>query len=166
VLGIRAYDTRDDVKKNNPRLLDYARNGGTLMVQYNTDPASFNAGNYMPYSANLSRARVSVEESPITVLDPKNPVFHYPNPINEGDFSGWVQERGLYFMDKWDDKYTPLLACNDPGEPPQKGGLLVAPLGKGYYIYNAYAFFRQLPFGVPGAIRLYVNLLSVGHEAK
>ncbi|HEX8799235.1 MAG TPA: PIG-L family deacetylase [Terriglobales bacterium] len=166
VLGIRAYDTRDDVKKNNQRLLDYARNGGTLMVQYNTDPASFNAGNYMPYSADLSRARVSVEESPITVLDPKSPVFHYPNPINESDFSGWVQERGLYFMDKWDDKYTPLLASNDPGEPPQKGGLLVAPLGKGYYIYNAYAFFRQLPFGVPGAIRLYVNLLSVGHEAK
>jgi hypothetical protein len=166
VLGIRAYDTRDDVKKNNQRLLDYARHGGTLMVQYNTDPASFNAGNYMPYSANLSRARVSVEESPITVLDPKSPVFHYPNPINESDFSGWVQERGLYFMDKFDDKYTPLLASNDPGEPPQKGGLLVAPLGKGYYIYNAYAFFRQLPFGVPGAIRLYVNLLSVGHEAK
>jgi len=166
VLGIRAYDTRDDVKKNNLRLLDYARNGGTLMVQYNTDPAGFNAGNYMPYSANLSRARVSVEESPITVLDPKSPVFHYPNPINESDFSGWVQERGLYFMDKWDDKYTPLLASNDPGEAPQKGGLLVAPLGKGYYVYNAYAFFRQLPFGVPGAIRLYVNLLSVGHEAK
>ena len=166
VLGIRAYDTRDDVKKNNQRLLDYARNGGTLMVQYNTDPSSFNAGNYMPYSANLSRARVSVEESPITVLDTKSPVFHYPNPIADSDFSGWVQERGLYFMDKWDDKYTPLLACNDPGESPQKGGLLVAPLGKGYYIYNAYAFFRQLPFGVPGAIRLYVNLLSVGHEPK
>ena len=100
------------------------------------------------------------------MLDPKSPVFHYPNPINESDFSGWVQERGLYFMDKWDDKYTPLLASNDPGEAPQKGGLLVAPLGTGYAIYNAYAFFRQLPFGVPGAIRLYVNLLSVGHEAK
>jgi hypothetical protein len=166
VLGIRAYDTRDDVKKNNQRLLDYARNGGTLMVQYNTDPTSFNAGNYMPYSASLSRARVSVEESPITVLDAKSPVFHYPNLIKETDFAGWVQERGLYFMDKWDDKYTPLLACNDPGESPQKGGLLVASLGKGYYIYNAYAFFRQLPFGVPGAIRLYVNLLSVGHEPK
>jgi hypothetical protein len=166
VLGIRAYDTRDDVKKNNQRLLDYARNGGTLMVQYNTDPTSFNAGNYMPYAAELSRARVSVEESPITVLDPKSSVFHYPNPIAESDFAGWVQERGLYFMDKWDDRYTPLLACNDPSEAPQKGGLLVAPLGKGHYIYNAYAFFRQLPFGVPGAIRLYVNLLSVGHEPK
>ena len=166
VLGIRAYDTRDDVKKNNQRLLDYARNGGTLMVQYNTDPSSFNPGNYLPYPAQLSRARVSVEEAPITVLDPKSAVFHYPNFIAESDFGGWVQERGLYFMDKWADHYTPLLACNDPGESPQKGGLLVAPYGKGYYIYNAYAFFRQLPFGVPGAIRLYVNLLSVGHEPK
>ena len=154
------------MKKNNRRLLDYARNGGTLIVQYNTDPASFNAGNFLPYPAQLSRMRVSVEEAPITVLDSKSPVFHYPNEITGHDFDGWVQERGLYFMDKWDDHYTPLLACNDPGEDPQKGGLLVAPFGKGYYIYNAYAFFRQLPFGVPGAIRLYVNLLSVGHEPR
>jgi len=166
VLGIRAYDTRDDVKKNNQRLLDYVHQGGTLMVQYNTEPANFNPQNFTPYPAQLSRARVSVEESPITILDPKSPVVHYPNPIAISDFSGWVQERGLYFMDKWDDHYTPLLACNDPGEDPQKGGLLVAQYGKGYYIYNGYAFFRQLPFGVPGAIRLYVNLLSVGHEPK
>ena len=166
VLGIRAYDTRDDVKKNNQRLLEYVRNGGTVMVQYNTDPSSFNAGNYPPYPAQLSRSRVSVEEAPVTILDPNSPVFHYPNPITERDFAGWVQERGLYFMDKWDDHYTALLACNDPGESPQKGGLLVAQLGKGYYIYNGYAFFRQLPFGVPGAIRLYVNLLSVGHEPR
>ena len=166
VLGIRAYDTREDLKKNNQRLLDYARDGGTLMVQYNTDPASFNAGNFLPYSAQLSRTRVAVEEAPITVLDPKSPVFHYPNVIGQHDFDGWVQERGLYFMDKWDAHYTPLLACNDPGEDPQKGGLLIASYGKGYYIYNAYAFFRQLPFGVPGAIRLYVNLLSVGHEPR
>ena len=166
VLGIRAYDTREDVKKHNQRLLEYARNGGTLMVQYNTDPGTFNAGNYMPISAQLSRSRVTVEEGPVTVLDPKNPVFRYPNPISENDFNDWVQERGLYFMDKWDDRFTPLLACNDPGEQPQKGGLLLASYGKGFYIYNAYAFFRQLPFGVPGAIRLYVNLLSVGHEPK
>jgi len=166
VLGIRAYDTREDLKKDNQRLLDYVHNGGTLIVQYNTDPSNFNAGNFTPYPAQLSRARVAVEEAPITVLDPKSAVFHYPNLISAHDFDGWVQERGLYFMDKWDDHYTPLLACNDPGEEPQKGGLLVAPYGKGYYIYNAYAFFRQLPFGVPGAIRLYVNLLSVGHEPK
>jgi len=166
VLGIRAYDTRDDVKQNNQRLLDYARNGGTLLVQYNTSPADFNAGHYTPYSAELSRERVTVEQAPVTILDPQNPVFHYPNQITEHDFDGWVQERGLYFMDQWDSHYTPLLACNDPGQEPQKGGMLLAQYGKGYYIYTGYAFFRQLPFGVPGAIRLYVNLLSVGHEPK
>jgi len=166
VLGIRAYDTRDDVKKSNQRLLDYVKNGGTLMVQYNTSPSDFNEGHYTPYPAQLSRDRVTVEQAPVTILDPQSPVFHYPNPITEHDFDGWVQERGLYFMDQWDSHFTPLLACNDPGQQPQRGGLLLAQYGKGYYIYNGYAFFRQLPFGVPGAIRLYVNLLSVGHEAK
>ncbi len=166
VLGIRAYDTREDVAKNNQRLLDYAKNGGTLLVQYNTSPADFNAGHYTPYPASLSRERVTIEQAPVTVLDPQNAVFHYPNPITAKDFDGWVQERGLYFMDSWDQHFTALLASNDPGEPPQKGGLLLAQYGKGYYIYTGYAFFRQLPFGVPGAIRLYVNLLSVGHEPK
>jgi LmbE family N-acetylglucosaminyl deacetylase len=166
VLGIRAYDTRDDLKKNNQRLLDYVRNGGTLLVQYNTSPSDFNEGHYTPYPAQLSRERVTVEQAPVTILDPQNPVFHYPNEIAQHDFDGWVQERGLYFMDQWDPHFKPLLACNDPGEPPQKGGLLVAQYGKGYYLYTGFAFFRQLPFGVPGAIRLYVNLLSVGHEPK
>jgi LmbE family N-acetylglucosaminyl deacetylase len=166
VLGIRAYDVQDVVKKNNQRLLDYARNGGTLLVQYNTSPSDFNEGKYTPYPAQLSRERVTVEEAPVTVLDSQNPAFRYPNPITQSDFDGWVQERGLYFMDQWDSHFTPLLASNDPGEQPQKGGLLLAQYGKGYYIYTGYAFFRQLPFGVPGAIRLYVNLLSVGHEPK
>jgi LmbE family N-acetylglucosaminyl deacetylase len=166
VLGIRAYDAQDVVKKNNQRLLDYAKNGGTLLVQYNTSPSDFNEGKYTPYPAQLSRERVTVEEAPVTVLDPQSPVFRYPNPITQSDFDGWVQERGLYFMDQWDSHFTPLLASNDPGEQPQKGGLLLAQYGKGYYIYTGYAFFRQLPFGVPGAIRLYVNLLSVGHEPK
>jgi len=164
VLGIRAYDTRDDVKKNNQRLLDYVKNGGTLLVQYNTSPSDFNEGHYTPYPAQLSRERVTVEQAPVTILDPQSPVFHYPNQITQADFDGWVQERGLYFMDQWAPQFTPLLACNDPGEQPQKGGLLIAQYGKGYYIYTGYAFFRQLPFGVPGAIRLYVNLLSVGHD--
>ena len=166
VLGIRAYDTRDDVKKNNQRLLDYVSNGGTLLVQYNTSPGEFNAGHYTPFPLQLSRERVTVEEAPVTLLDPQSVVLHYPNQITMHDFDGWVQERGLYFMDQWGPEYTPLLASNDPGEQPHKGGLLVAKSGKGYYIYTGYAFFRQLPFGVPGAIRLYVNLLSVGHEPK
>jgi len=166
VLGIRAYNTREDVKKNNQRLLDYVKNGGTLLVQYNTGPTDFNPEHYTPYPADLSHTRVTDEDAPVTLLQPENKAFHYPNQITEKDFAGWVQERGLYFMDQWDPQYTPLLASNDPGEPPQKGGLLLAEYGNGYYIYTGYSFFRQLPSGVPGAIRLYVNLLSVGHAPR
>jgi hypothetical protein len=165
VLGIRAYDTQKDVAANNKRLLDYVFAGGTLVVQYNASVADFNKGNFTPFSAELSRARVSVEEAPVDILAPDDGVFHYPNEIAAKDFDGWVQERGLYFMDKWDEHFEPLLSCHDPGEDAQKGGLLRAQYGKGTYIYTGYAFFRQLPAGVPGAVRLYVNLLSAGHES-
>ena len=164
VLGIRAYDTQKEVTENNQRLLDFVAAGGTLIVQYNNGVADFNSGHFTPYPAELSRARVSVEEAAIDILAPQDEVFHYPNTITAPDFDGWVQERGLYFMDKWDEHFKPLLACHDPGEEPQKGGLLQAQYGKGIYIYTGYAFFRQLPAGVPGAVRLYVNLLSAGHE--
>ena len=164
VLGIRAYDTQKEVAANNKKLLDYVSNGGTLVVQYNTGVADFNNGHFTPYPAQLSRARVSVEEAPVEILTPEDSLLHDPNQITARDFDGWVQERGLYFMDQWDEHFKPVLACNDPGEQPQKGGLLVAQYGKGRYIYTGYAFFRQLPAGVPGAIRLYVNLLSAGHE--
>ncbi len=185
VVGIRAYDTRDDVKKYNARLLDFVKNGGTLIVQYETavydfngtatvqqtgpvppkpDPNSPIPGRYTPYPTELSRDRVSVEDAPVTILEPQNPVFHYPNAIAQSDFDGWVQERGLYFMDRWAPEYHALLSCHDPNEPERKGGLLEAKYGKGTYIYTGYAFFRQLPVGVPGAVRLFVNLLSAGHE--
>ncbi len=166
VLGIRAYDTQKDVVANNQKLLDFVSAGGTLVVQYNAAVGDFNNGHFTPYSAELSRARVSVEEAPVEILAPQDEVFHYPNQITARDFDGWVQERGLYFMDKWDDHFKPLLACHDPGEDPQKGGLLETHYGKGTYIYTGYAFFRQLPAGVPGAVRLYVNLLSAGHEKR
>jgi LmbE family N-acetylglucosaminyl deacetylase len=166
VLGIRAYDTQKDVVANNKKLLDFVSAGGTLVVQYNASWQDFNAGKFTPYPADLSRARVSVEEAPVEILAPQDSVFHYPNTITAHDFDGWVQERGLYFMSSWDDHYTPLLSCHDPKEEPQKGGLLRAQYGKGTYIYTGYAFFRQLPAGVPGAVRLYVNLLSAGHEKK
>jgi LmbE family N-acetylglucosaminyl deacetylase len=166
VLGIRAYDTQKDVAANNKKLLDFVAAGGTLVVQYNSGVADFNNGHFTPYPAELSRARVSVEEAAVDILAPEDEVFHYPNPITARDFDGWVQERGLYFMDKWDDHFKPLLACHDPGEEPQKGGLLQAKFGKGTYIYTGYAFFRQLPAGVPGAVRLYVNSLSAGHDRK
>jgi hypothetical protein len=163
VLGIRAYDTQKDVVSNNKKLLDFVAAGGTLVVQYNTGVADFNRGHFTPYSVELSRARVSVEEASVEILAPDDPVFQTPNKITARDFDGWVQERGLYFMDKWDEHFQPLLACHDPGEDQQKGGLLKAQYGKGTYIYTGYAFFRQLPAGVPGAVRLYVNLLSAGH---
>ncbi len=165
VLGIRAYDTQRDVIANNRRLLDFVQAGGRLVVQYNTlgftaAAGDFNSGKYTPYPAMLGRARVSVEEAPVAILDPANPIFHSPNEITQKDFEGWVQERGLYFMTQWDGNFTPLLESHDPGEGEQKGGLLVAHYGKGTYIYTGYAFFRQLPAGVPGAVRLFVNLVA------
>ncbi len=160
VLGIRAYDTQKDVIANNKRLLDFVQAGGRLVVQYNASAGDFNTGKFTPYPATLSRARVSVEEAPVAILDPANAIFHSPNEITQKDFEGWVQERGLYFMSQWDSNFTPLLESHDPGEGEQKGGLLVAHYGKGTYIYTGYAFFRQLPAGVPGAVRLFVNLVS------
>jgi hypothetical protein len=163
-LGIRAYDTQKDVVANNRKLLDFVASGGTLVVQYNTGVGDFNGGHLTPYPAQLSRSRVSVEEAPVDILAPDDSVFHSPNTITARDFDGWVQERGLYFMDQWDEHFKPLLACHDPGEQPQKGGLLRAQYGKGTYIYTGYAFFRQLPAGVPGAVRLFVNLLSTKND--
>lgn len=164
VVGIRAYDTRTDIREHNRRLLDYVNRGGTLIVQYNQSVGLFNDGHYTPYSATAANLRVSVEEQPVEILAPEEQVFNWPNKIGAKDFDGWVQERGLYFMSQWDPQFKPLLACNDPGEPPQKGGLLLAHYGKGIYIYSAYGFSRQLPAGVPGAIRLFVNLVSAGHQ--
>jgi len=166
IVGIRAYDTRTDVREHNRRLLDYVNNGGTLIVQYNQSTGLFNNGHYTPYPATEANVRVSVEEQPVEILGPEEQVFNWPNKITQKDFDGWVQERGLYFMSQWDPQFKPLLACNDPGEPPQKGGLLLAHYGKGIYIFSAYGFSRQLPAGVPGAIRLFVNLVSAGHEGK
>ena len=160
ILGIREYDTQKDVAANSRKLLDYVSAGGTLLVQYNAGVSDFNSGHFTPYPAQLSHARVSVEDAPVEILAPDDGVFHSPNQITGRDFEGWVQERGLYFMDQWDSNFKPLLSCHDPGEQTQKGGLLKARYGKGTYIYTGYAFFRQLPAGVPGAIRLYVNLLS------
>ncbi|MCS6816235.1 MAG: PIG-L family deacetylase [Blastocatellia bacterium] len=166
VLGIRAYDVREDVREHNRRLLDFVERGGTLLVQYNQDIAIFNGGNFTPYPATLGRGRVSVEDAPVEILLPEDRLFHWPNRITERDFQGWVQERGLYFMERWDERFTPLLASHDPGEPPLQGGLLRARYGRGTYLFTGYAFFRQLPAGVPGAIRLFVNLLYAGREGR
>jgi len=166
VLGIRAYDVRPDVREHNRRLLEFVERGGTLIVQYNQDIATFNRGNFTPYPATLGRGRVTVEEAPVEILAPEDRLFHWPNRITERDFQGWVQERGLYFMERWDDRFTPLLASQDPGEPPLRGGLLRTRYGRGTYLFTGYAFFRQVPAGVPGAVRLFINLLYAGQEER
>jgi LmbE family N-acetylglucosaminyl deacetylase len=164
VTGVRAYNVNGDLRANNQRLLQYVERGGTLIVQYNRlfsrgAEASFPFG---PYPMSDSDAdRITVEDSPLRILAPDNPVFNAPNKITDADFQGWVQERGAYFMHSWDPRYTPLLSGHDPGEGPLRGGMLMATYGKGFYIYTAYAWFRQLPAGVPGAYRIFANMLSL-----
>lgn len=165
VTGIRAYNTNDRIGFQQTKLLEYVEAGGTLVVQYNTS-RGLKTENIGPFPLSLSRDRVTVEEAPVRILAPDHPVVNIPNKITEGDFEGWVQERGLYFADEWDEQYTPILSSNDPGEPPRDGGLLVANYGKGTYIYCGYSWFRQLPAGVPGAYRILANLISNGKHAE
>ncbi|HEU5410651.1 MAG TPA: PIG-L family deacetylase [Candidatus Acidoferrales bacterium] len=168
VVGIRAYELRPDVMSANRRLLSYVTNGGTLLVQYERDfswdkllPAPFPARENKPNSGFFTSApRVTDENSPVRFLNPSSPLLNYPNRITQTDFKGWIQERGLYFWGQWDPRYKAVLAMHDPGEPDALGGLVWARDGKGIYIYTGLAFFRQLPAGVPGAYRLFVNLLS------
>jgi LmbE family N-acetylglucosaminyl deacetylase len=162
VVGVRAYNTNDRLRYYNPRLFEYVKAGGTMVVQYQVNSFLQQADGVGPFPFHISRDRVTVEEAPITLLKPEHPALTTPNKITAKDFNGWVQERSLYVPDQWDAAYTPLLRSNDPGEAPQDGGLLVAPLGKGYYVFTGYAFFRQLPAGVPGAYRLFANLISLG----
>jgi LmbE family N-acetylglucosaminyl deacetylase len=164
VTGIRAYNTRPRLKQVAPRLKAYAEKGGTVVVQYNTtgDLVTEDLG---PYPFKLSRDRVTVEEAPVTFLRPDNPLLNFPNKLAPADFEGWVQERGLYFAGTWDPRYETPIATHDPGETDKPGGLLFAKVGKGAYVYTGYAFFRQLPAGVPGAYRFFVNLVSAGAGA-
>ena len=165
VLGVRAYETREDLRAANRRLLDFAEAGGTVVSQYNQ--YRFSGGGYAPHPLLISRpaARVSVETAPVRILEPDAPIFRAPNPISDDDFRGWVQERGLYFAGEWDDAYLPMLELNDPGEPPRRGSLLVAPVGEGVFVYAALSFFRQWSARVPGAYRLFANLISLDAEA-
>ncbi|MBZ5633468.1 MAG: PIG-L family deacetylase [Acidobacteriia bacterium] len=198
VTGVRAFNTRPDLRANYQRLFDYANNGGTLIVQYNVPeggapggpgaggpgapgqapagqapppaapaPAVAAAGDggllahIGPYPIRITRNdRVTLEEAPVAFPNPDLHLLHAPNQISSADFDGWVQERGLYFADEWDPKYKSVLESHDPGEMPLPGGMLYAPLGKGAYIFSAYDWFRELPAGVPGAYRMFANMLS------
>jgi len=159
--GTRAYAVREDLKTYNQRLLDYVKAGGNMVVLYNTQ--EFIPNKWAPYPAQLpARAEeVSEEDSPVEILAPTDPVFNYPNKITGADFENWVEQRGSKFFTEWDKAYTPMIATWDKGQEKQRGGWVHATYGKGHYTYFAYAFHRQLPYGVPGAYRLLGNVLSL-----
>lgn len=164
VTGIRAYNTQAELKNYNEVLSSYVENGGTWLVQYNTNRHLL-ADQIGPYPFTIGRGRVTEETAEVKILKPQHPVFHYPNEINPADFENWVQERGLYFAESWSDKFTPLIGWHDRGEEELHGALIVAPYGKGYFVYSGISFFRHLPAGVPGSYRLLTNILSLSrHE--
>ena len=160
LVGVRAYAVREDVRTHNSRLLAYVKQGGVLIVQYQTPEFDQNFGPY-PYEMGRGPEEVSEELAEVTILAPKHPLFQTPNVITGKDFDGWFEQRGSKFWKTWDDKYTPLLECHDTAQPPQQGGQLIAKYGNGVYVYSAYAWYRQLPQGVPGAYRLFANMLSL-----
>jgi LmbE family N-acetylglucosaminyl deacetylase len=162
VTGVRAYNTRAALRRQQPRLLQYVERGGTLVVQYNTPDRTLEGTQLGPFPFKFTQDRVTDETAPLTVLAPADALLNAPNKITPADFQGWVQERGLYFASDWDARYTPLFESHDPGSAELKGSTLVARQGKGTYVFTALAFFRQLPAGVPGAYRLFANMISAG----
>jgi hypothetical protein len=144
-------------------VLDYVRRGGTLIVQYNK--VEYTRGNFAPYPVKMRDTgppdRVTDERAAVALLDAGHPLFNFPNKITEKDFEGWVQERGTYFLSEWGPQFKPLMSSHDPGEEPRLGGALIAQYGRGLYVYTGYAWFRQLPEGIPGAYRLIANLVSL-----
>ena len=166
VTGTRAYAVREDLKTYNQRLLDYAKDGGNLVVLYNTQ--EFVPDRFAPFPAKLPAGaeEVSEEDSPVQILAPDQQVFNWPNKITVADFDGWVEQRGSKFFTEWDAAYRPMIATWDQGQAPQRGGWLSARHGKGAYTYFAYAFHRQLPYGVPGAYRLLANVLALGKSPQ
>ncbi len=163
VVGIRAYNTVDELKFKQKYILEYVKNGGNVIVQYNTNRRiKVDANELAPYKLTLSRDRVTDETATVELVAKNHSILNFPNKITTKDFDGWVQERGLYFPNDWATEFTPILSMHDKGETPKKGSLLVAKYGKGNYIYTGLSFFRELPAGVPGAYKLFTNMISVG----
>jgi hypothetical protein len=176
VTGLRAYAVRADLRAAQSRILDYVSRGGTLVAQYNRiddrriSPSVSEALDHLgPYPFTLSQGnteRVTEEDAPVKILDPSLAIVRSPNVISEADFHGWIQERGVYFADKWDSKYETPFETQDAGEKELKGALLYARYGKGVYIYTSFSWFREMPAGVPGAFRIFANLLSAGKAGQ
>jgi len=165
VLGIRAYAARPELRTFNNRLLDYTKNGGTVVVQYQTPEYDHNYGPY-PLTLSSDPEKVIEEDNAVQILAPTDPLLNWPNKITTADFNNWVEERGHDFMRQWDPQYKALTETHDTNQDPQKGGLLYAHYGKGIYVYMAYAFFRQMPDGVPGSFRIMANLISAGKNPE
>jgi hypothetical protein len=163
-MGIRAYNTVEELAVKQAALLNYVRKGGNMIVQYNTNRRLVTEENLAPYELKLSRKRITDESAEVTFLAPEHELMNFPNKIEKKDFDGWVQERGLYFPESWSKKFTPLFSFTENGEGPMEGSLLVAKYGKGHYIYTGLSFFRELPAGVPGAYKLFTNMISIGRN--
>jgi hypothetical protein len=166
VVGSRAYEVRPDLRQHNARLLEWVRAGGRMVVQYNKYELAEGHFSPLPFTMTRPIGRVTDETAPVRLLEPRHPLFTTPNQLSPGDWEGWVQERGIYFAETWDPGYQAPLEMADPGEAPQRGSLLVARYGRGTYIYTGLVFFRELPAGVPGAWRLFANLLAYGPDAR
>ncbi len=162
ILGIRAYNTVPELKVKQAAILDYVYQGGNVIVQYNTSRGLVLEDNLAPYMLELSRDRITDENAKVSFLNKDHEVMNYPNKITAKDFDGWVQERGLYFPNKWAKEFSPILSFQENGDDPMKGSLLVAKYGEGYYMYTGLSFFRELPAGVPGAYKLFTNMISMG----
>ncbi len=160
VVGIRAYNTVEELASKQQLLFDFVKEGNTMIVQYNTT-GKLTVKDIAPFPLKISRDRVTEEDAEVRFLVPNHKVLNYPNKITSKDFEGWVQEQGLYYPNEWDATFTPILSSNDLGEDPKNGGLLIAPYGKGHYIYTGLSFFRELPAAVPGAFRLFANMISI-----
>jgi len=163
ILGIRSFNVIDELRSKNRVLWEYVKNGGTLIIQYNTT-RGLKTNEIAPYKLKLSRDRVTDENSKFKILNKSHPIFNYPNKIENYDFNNWVQERGLYFPSSWSDKFEPHIEFSDYDQIITKGGLLSASYGNGKIIYTGLSFFRQLPAGVSGAYRLFINLINYGHQ--
>lgn len=167
VLGVRALNTNERIRYFMPALLNFVKDGGTMVVQYNTNfDMEIDADKFSPFSLTLSRDRVTQENSEVRILKPDHVILNSPNKITDADFQGWVQERGLYFPSAWSPEFEAILSMNDAGESAKDGSLLVAKFGKGHYVYTGLSFFRELPEGVPGAYKLFANLVSMSKTAK
>ena len=163
IIGIRAFNVDKSLPEIKPELMKFMNGGGNVIIQYNTS-RGINVDDFAPYPFKLSRNRVSQENSSVEILDGDHPALNYPNKIKLSDFDNWVQERGLYFPNQWSDRYKTVISSNDDGEDPNNGGILIAEVGKGHFIYTSYSWFRQLPAGVGGAYKLFSNLISLGKK--